>query len=143
MKKIGAIILVVFIAFGWMITVTDIGNGPIAEKLKLGLDLKGGVYVILEAETDAVGAELNDLMTKTQQVIERRVNALGLSEPNVIREGDNRILVEMPGVEDASEAIDAIGRTAQLEFLSYVSDIVITGDMIHDTGTQLDPEDPR
>ena len=173
MKKIGTILLIIFIVCGWVVTVADVNPGPLAKDLKLGLDLKGGVYVVLEAETLATGAELEELMSKTQDVIERRVNSLGLSEPNVIKEGTNRIRVEMPGVTDAEEAtlgtdpllvdtdsdgvndnvdlfptdaeeaIKAIGTTAQLEFQSVLTDKVITGDMIKDTGMEIDQKDPR
>ncbi|WP_053957016.1 protein translocase subunit SecD [Inediibacterium massiliense] len=100
---------------------------PIKDMLKLGLDLKGGVFVVLEAQTDAKGKELDKIMVQTKEVIERRVNAMGLTEPNVMREGSNRIRVELPGAKDAQEAVKAIGKTAQLQFVNAKGEIILTG----------------
>ncbi len=143
MKKIGTILLILFIVCGWVITVTDVSPGPLAKDLKLGLDLKGGVYVVLEAQTDATGDELSELMDKTQDVIERRVNSLGVSEPNVLRDGVDRIRVELPGVSDAQEAVRILGTTAQLEFQSPLMEAVITGDMVKDSGIEIDQDNPQ
>ncbi|WP_168198267.1 protein translocase subunit SecD [Crassaminicella thermophila] len=113
----------------------EIGNfkiRPIKQMLKLGLDLKGGVFVVLEAQTDATGEELDKIMNQTKEVIERRVNAMGLAEPNVMREGDKRIRIELPGVKNAQEAIDAVGKTAQLQFMNYKGEVILTGDQVKD-----------
>lgn len=92
--------------------------------LRLGLDLKGGVQVRLEA---AEGATLDD-MIKAVAIIDNRVNALGVTEPEIRREGDNRILIELPGVEDPEEAVDLIGKTALLEFIRVDNgEVVVTG----------------
>ncbi|MDR5658065.1 protein translocase subunit SecD [Serpentinicella sp. ANB-PHB4] len=100
---------------------------PISEVANLGLDLKGGVFVVYEADTDATGRELDEQITQTIEVFRRRVDSMGLTEPSIVREGDNRIRVELPGVEDAQEALDMIGRTAQLQFLTPEGDVILTG----------------
>ena len=103
---------------------------PFSQSMKLGLDLKGGVFVVLEAQTDVSGNDLDKLMNQTKEVIERRVNAMGLTEPNIMREGDKRIRIELPGVKNAQEAIEAVGRVAQLQFMKFDGEVILTGDQV-------------
>lgn len=97
------------------------------ESVDLGLDLAGGVYVVLEADTEAKGEELQKLMNQSKAIIEERVDGLGISEPNISIEGNNRIRIELAGIEDPQEAIDLIGKTAQLQFVDSNGEIVLTG----------------
>jgi SecD/SecF fusion protein len=125
----------------WVVTLTGIGGiGPIMDRTKLGLDLSGGVYVVMEAQTEAAGQELTDLMKQMQLVIENRVNSMGLSEPVVTIEGENRIRVELPGADDPEEAIRTIGRTAQLQFLLADGSLVLDGGMVKDAGVTMDQQ---
>lgn len=94
--------------------------------IKWGLDLEGGVHVVLEAKPEA-GRVTSDVMESAQAVIERRVNALGVAEPIVQRQGDRRIIVQLPGVHDQQEAIDTIGKTAVLEIQDPFGNVVLTG----------------
>ena len=103
-----ATILVVVIAAGILFPVY-------ADHAVLGLDLQGGVMVRLEAPE---GTEKTE-MEAAQSVIENRINALGVAEPEVRLEGTNRISVELPGVDDAEEAVRVIGTTAKLQFVRY------------------------
>lgn len=87
------------------------------KEVNLGLDLQGGAYILMEAKPIEEGQKVtNEDMTKLVEVMERRVNALGLAEPNLQRSGDNRIIVELAGAKDPDEAIKLIGKTALLEF---------------------------
>jgi SecD/SecF fusion protein len=141
MKKVLAVLLTILIIFGWYVTIFGIGSfAPIKDQIKLGLDLSGGVYVVMEAQTDATGDDLKKLMSQTQAVIERRVNQLGLSEPVVTIEGNNRIRVELPGAEDADEAINAIGKTAQLQFVMSDKTVVLDGSQVKDAGIMSDQD---
>ncbi|MDR3242445.1 MAG: protein translocase subunit SecD [Clostridiales Family XIII bacterium] len=141
MKKVLAIITGLLIVFLWIITLTDLGNiGPLNDKIKLGLDLSGGVYVVMEAQTDASGEKLSDLMKQTQLVIEERVNEMGLSEPVVTIEGEKRIRVDLPGAENAEEAIETIGKTAQLQFFMADGSFVLDGGQVEDAGVTIDQE---
>lgn len=141
MKKVLAILLSVIILFGWYVTLFGIGSyGPVKDHLKLGLDLSGGVYVVMEAQTNATGAELKKLMSQTQAIIEKRVNQMGLSEPVVTIEGDNRIRVELPGAENAEEAINTIGKTAQLQFVMADDTVVLDGSQVKDAGIAMDKQ---
>ena len=85
--------------------------------LKLGLDLQGGTHLVYEGNLQDIPAEAQtDAMNSVRDVIERRVNAYGVSEPLVQVSGSNRIIVELAGVKDINEAIDLIGQTPFLEF---------------------------
>ncbi len=84
---------------------------------KLGLDLQGGVHLVYQADTSGVaGDEIDEAMAGVRDVIERRVNAFGVSEPVVQTSGSNRLIVELAGVFDVEEAIRQIGETPSLEF---------------------------
>lgn len=87
---------------------------------RLGLDLKGGTHLVYEADMTNIDAANRDAAIKSvKNNIERRVNLLGVSESIVqtsITNNSYRLLVEMPGVKDVSQAISVIGTTAQLEF---------------------------
>lgn len=137
LKRVLAILVILLIAFGWYVTLFGLGSvmEPTKDKIKLGLDIKGGVYVVMEAQTDLKGEELTDLMNQTQAVIEQRVNEMGLAEPVVTVEGQKRIRVELPGAEDAEEAIEQIGRTAQLQFALADGTVVLDGSNVKDANT--------
>lgn len=142
LKKIVAVLLLLLVGFGWYATVFGVGSlAPLTDKIQLGLDIKGGVYVVMEAQTDKEGEELTELMNQTQQVISRRVDQMGIANADVRVEGGNRIRVELPGVENAQEAIDQIGRTAQLQFLMPDGGFVLDGSMVQNaTVTQSGSE---
>jgi protein-export membrane protein SecD len=89
----------------------------VIEDVKLGLDIEGGVVVVFEAQTDLEGDALKALMEQTKTVINKRINVIGLTEPNVTIQGTNRIRVELPGVENAEDALRSIGKTAQLKYV--------------------------
>src|SRR5260221_9723138 len=82
-----------------------------------GLDIQGGLRVLLAADEGvAVDAAKMD---QARQIIDRRVNGLGVSEPVVQVSGNNRILVELPGIADPKAAIDTIKQTGLLEFVDF------------------------
>ena len=97
-----------------------------------GLDLQGGSRVLLKASIDNVDS--SDMDTAAD-IIERRVNGLGLSEAIVQRQGADRIIVELPGVSDRELALETIQATALLEFVDYtgVSYIAREGECIYTT----------
>ncbi len=84
----------------------------------LGLDLVGGLRVLLQSELPPGSFTIDDLREAANNV-SRRVNALGVSEPTIQVQGADRILVELPGVTDPQRAIDTIRQTALLEFVSF------------------------
>ncbi|MFF5158096.1 protein translocase subunit SecD [Streptomyces sp. NPDC000348] len=82
--------------------------------VRLGLDLRGGTQIVLETRsTETVKAD-REATDRTLEVLRGRVDALGVTEPGIVRSGDDRIIVELPGVQDPRKAADVLGRTAQL-----------------------------
>lgn len=82
----------------------------------LGLDLRGGTQVVLETRsTSTVDADAEST-DRALEVLRRRIDALGVAEPTVVRSGETRIVVELPGLQEPAEAVEVIGRTAQLSF---------------------------
>jgi len=95
--------------------------------IRQGLDLQGGLQVLLEADVPP-GTELDShAMDTAKTIVEQRVNGLGVTEPLVQRQGASRIVVELPGVKDPQAAIDLLKQTGLLEFVY--------------AGTQFLPED--
>ncbi|MFC6092037.1 protein translocase subunit SecD [Saccharothrix lopnurensis] len=78
---------------------------------RLGLDLRGGTQVVLETPPEATA----DATDRAMEVLRRRVDELGVTEPVLARSGSHRIVVELPGLQDPTEAIEVLGRTAQLQ----------------------------
>jgi len=131
-KQILAVVVIIAIAFSWMLLLKGIPGkvGPLKDKIELGLDIKGGVYVVLQADTNLKGEKLSKLMEQTKAVIENRVDQMGLKNPNVSIEGGDRIRVELPGAENSDEAIKAIGKTAQLKFVMADQSFVLDGSSV-------------
>ncbi len=84
---------------------------------KLGLDLNGGIHLTYKADTSKIAKEdIGQSMETLKNVIEARVNAFGVSEPIIQTEGMDKLIVELPGVNDTQKAIELIGQTPVLEF---------------------------
>ncbi|CAL9577959.1 Protein translocase subunit SecDF [Streptomyces sp. enrichment culture] len=83
---------------------------------RLGLDLRGGTQIVLETRDSPTATADSEATDRTVEVLRRRIDALGVTEPVLTRSGDRRIIVELPGVQDPREAADVLGRTAQLTF---------------------------
>ena len=103
-----------------------IGNFSVDKKfdLKLGLDLAGGSHLVFEADVSKIPEEKRKTAIEgVRNVIEKRVNLFGVSEPTVQTssfEGRDRVIVELPGISDTQQAIGLIGKTAQLVFAELV-----------------------
>lgn len=96
-------------------------KNPLLDKtLKLGLDLQGGMHLVLEVDTakaeEEKGRGAIDPVEVTLEIIRDRIDEFGVAEPTIMRQGDNRIVVQLPGLSDPERAIDLIGKTALLEF---------------------------
>ena len=100
----------------WLVR-SDQAAKPTPLELKLGLDLQGGTQVMLEADVPE-GRELQSgAMDTAKNIVERRVNGLGVSEAIVQSQGETRITAELPGVNNPDQAIETIRSTGQLEFV--------------------------
>jgi len=83
----------------------------------LGLDLQGGMRIVLEVDRSKVDSKNDhDILDRAYTIIENRINALGVAEPTIQKQGKDRLIVELPGLKDEKAAKSVIGRTAQLEF---------------------------
>jgi SecD/SecF fusion protein len=100
-------VLLLIGAAGWM---------AVTQPARLGLDLRGGTQIVLEAKDSPDQQVDGDTLARTLEVLRRRVDQLGVTEPTLQRSGDRRVIVELPGVYDPKEATEVIGRTAQLTF---------------------------
>ena len=101
---------------------------PLASSIRQGLDLQGGTHVVLEA-VDTEQAQVNDdAMNRVVAIMEKRVNSLGLTEPIIQREGERRVIIELPGIKDPDAAIRTIGKT------------VLTGTDLKDAQASTNPQ---
>ena len=91
----------------------------LSKPIKLGLDLKGGAYVVLEAVEDQnTNIKIdNDAMNRLIEVLNRRVNGIGVAESTIQKAGDNRVIIELPGLQNTEDAIKLIGKTALVDNL--------------------------
>jgi preprotein translocase subunit SecD len=90
---------------------------PIQNKIKLGLDLQGGVRVLLELRpSPEVPKVTSQIQAQVEQVIQSRINGLGVAEPVITPVGSNRLLVELPNVKDPDEAVRTLKEVAKLDF---------------------------
>ncbi len=101
---------------------------PPQDKITQGLDIRGGLSVVLSANPDEGQEVTTEDMEQARTIIENRVNALGASEATVQVQGTDQILVQIPGLEDAEQALETIGSTGQLAFArldSFTDDTVV------------------
>ena len=106
----GSLIGIVVLTIAGLVYTFVAGNEPL-----LGLDLQGGVSVVLQPTEEATGEELDQSI----EVMRRRVDAIGVAEPEITRQGDT-ILVQLPGVDDQQRALELVGQTAELRFRPVV-----------------------
>jgi SecD/SecF fusion protein len=90
----------------------------------LGLDLQGGLEVILQAKAPRGRAITQEDLDRSKDIMEQRVNKLGVGEPEIRKQGNDQISVELPGVHDAGRAAELIGQTAQLQFYNLQADLL-------------------
>ena len=102
---------------------------PVKDMISYGLDLTGGVYVVLQAD-ESGGQIEDDTLDKAIAIIRTRIDSLGLNEPSITKQGSNRIRISIPDIEDESAAIEIIGKTAQLEFVAPDGTIILTGEHV-------------
>ena len=99
--------------------------------LKLGLDLRGGMHVVLQVDkTKLSDEEKKDAVERALEIIRNRVDQFGVAEPMIQKQGEDRIVVELPGLQDVERAQELIGRTAQLEF-KLLPEPAVTTDLIN------------
>lgn len=89
---------------------------PVQGKVRLGLDLRGGVHIILQAKETPGNPVTSDSVDRLLAVLRSRIDQYGITEPVIQRQGEDRIAIDLPGIDDPEAALELIGRTAVLEF---------------------------
>jgi len=128
--KLTVLVLLVALAVGFSYQpLTNSETG-----IPLGLDLRGGVHLVLQAEPGADGAAItSEDIDKAKAIIENRVNELGISEPVVQADYDKkRVIVDIAGIQDPDKAVNVIKTTAKLTFRDPLGNIVLEGDQLKD-----------
>ena len=110
---------------------------PWGEAISLGLDLRGGVYTVYEAENDG-SLEFDEKMNSTVSILMSRLTRQGFTEATVTRQGEDRIRVEIPNVSDPNEILRIIGTPAQLEFVDEAGNVIIEGAMVKNAAASQD-----
>jgi preprotein translocase subunit SecD len=116
----------------------DIAGFRAAHPVRRGLDLQGGLQVVLQARPVAGQTLDSDTLEGTRQTLERRVNGLGVSEPLIQTRGEDQVIIELPGVDDPQEAIALLQQTALLEIIDPLGQYLPPGTVVN---TTLGPAD--
>ncbi|MBP3656895.1 MAG: protein translocase subunit SecD [Clostridia bacterium] len=129
-------ILVAIVVVGY-VALFGIGKGtminylkPWGEAISLGLDLRGGVYTVYEAE-DNTAEDFETKMNSTVSILTSRLTRQGFTEATVTRQGTDRIRVEIPNVSDPNEILRIIGTPAQLNFVDEAGTVLMEGSMVN------------
>ena len=104
----------------WLVLIVVIAAGAFAyferDSLNLGLDLKGGAHIVLQAKDTPETPLRDDSIDRLLAVLRNRIDQYGVAEPIIQKSGSDRIIVDLPGIQDPAAALELIGRTAQMDF---------------------------
>ncbi len=90
---------------------------PFEKRINLGLDLKGGMHLVLKVETETLDENARqDAVERAIEILRNRIDSLGVAEPVIQRQGEDQIIIQLPGITDRDRALELIGKVAQLEF---------------------------
>lgn len=113
---------------------------PASKLIKLGLDLRGGATVLLEAKDDPNDPVNDEKMARAVATLRERIDSLGVTEPVITRVGKDRIEVQLPEIQDPQRALDLIGQTAQLEFIEEeTGQVILTGNDVKKAQAEFAP----
>lgn len=115
LRGYGSLVIIVLVAAAALLYTLVAGNKPL-----LGLDLQGGVSVVLKP----VQQVDNDTIDQAITIIRQRIDAIGVAEPEITRQGSN-ILIQIPGVKDKERALQLVGQTAELQFRPVLANVPI------------------
>ena len=138
------VVILVVVALAGYVALFGIGKGtsihyvkPWGEAISLGLDLRGGVYTVYQAEDDG-SADFDTKMNSTVNILTSRLTRQGFTEATVTRQGNDRIRVEIPNVTDPNEILRIIGSPAQLYFKDEDGNVIIEGAMVKNAQAAYD-----
>lgn len=121
----------------------DIKWLPWGKEIILGLDLRGGVHVVLDAKDTPEVKVTEDSMKRAVAILENRIDATGVTEPIIQRQGERRIIVELAGIEDPEKAVRDMIKPAYLEFKTVEGETIVTGSDLKDAIESRDPTTGR
>ncbi|MDD3641616.1 MAG: protein translocase subunit SecD [Candidatus Caldatribacteriota bacterium] len=130
MIRLALIILVIVIAIFYAF--------PLEKNINLGLDLQGGSHIVLECVDTPNAPVDSDAVNRVIEIITNRINPEGVKEPVIQRQGERRILVQLPGMDDPQEAENLIGKTALLEFKDESGETLLTGAHLKNASSSFD-----
>ena len=124
MKQLRVIRLIIIVI---VIGIAVFYSFPLEKNINLGLDLQGGSHIVLECIDSPNAPVDSDAVNRVIEIITNRINPEGVKEPVIQRQGERRILVQLPGMDDPQEAESLIGKTALLEFKDNSGETLLTG----------------
>lgn len=116
-----------YVAFNGLPLWNAMEVAPLIQEVNLGLDLQGGLYVVYEAQVDPDNPDMANQIDKAKGVIRERLDRKGQNEATIAQQGADRIVVEIPGVEDPAGLADFLAEPAELTFVDPEGNIIITG----------------
>jgi preprotein translocase subunit SecD len=128
------VITIIIIALGLL---TYFLHQPIMNNINLGLDLRGGLRVVLEAQEKEGQAVTPDTIQKAVGILRDRVDKLGVKETALYPQGEKRVVVEIAGEKDPEAAVDILKNTAQLEFWDENDKVMVTGKHLKDAQARM------
>jgi protein-export membrane protein SecD len=148
--QIVAIITAIFVAFSiWKVwppfDIKDTAGAVLEKgKIKLVLDLQGGMYLKLAIDDEKLpkDVKLEEAVSRALEILRNRIDELGVAEPLIQREGDKFIVIQLPGIKDPERALSIIGKTALLEF-KMVSETEKVSDMVDANGNTVESKIPN
>lgn len=126
-----------FLSIAVIITVFLGTVGWLAGNIRQGLDLQGGTHIVMQAEDTEQNKVTPEAINQVINIMQKRVNEMGLTEPIIQREGARRIIIELPGEKDPKKAIETIGKTAVLEFKDEAGNVKLNGEDLKDAREQM------
>ena len=102
-------------------------SSPVHKKLTLGLDLQGGLEVVLKAVPPKGHQLTKEDLSRSIDIMRQRIDKLGVSEPEIRQQGSNQIVIQLAGIHDPGKAAELIGKTAVLEFYDFEADLTALG----------------
>lgn len=112
---------------------------PLIKGINLGLDLQGGVHVVLEAKDTPEAKVTPESMKQLRAIIQNRVDQFGVAEPVIQQQGERRLIVELAGIDAPEQAVNEMVKTAYLEFKDPSGKTVVTGKDLKDAVEARDP----
>ncbi|MHB8917247.1 MAG: protein translocase subunit SecD [Desulfocucumaceae bacterium] len=146
-KVVTLALILIAVAIALVVSVAPVFQGnqytkkylPLIKGINLGLDLQGGVHVVLEAKDTQEVKVTPEAMRQLKAVIQNRVDQFNVAEPVIQQQGERRLIVELAGIKDPEEAVNSMVKTAFLEFKTQDGKTVVTGKDLKDAQEAKDP----